>query len=60
MSETDAQSQDEPGSPTNPNSGGMPESGVPVGEGKCGARVGSGKTVTVFGALFGAAAAVPT
>jgi|GEM_PF-5070387 hypothetical protein len=27
---------------------------------QCPARVGGGKTTTVFGALFGAAAAVPT
>jgi hypothetical protein len=60
MSESGANSQGELSSSPNPNSGGMSECGKLVADGKCGARVGGGKTTTVFGALFGAAAAVPT
>ena len=60
MSESDARSQDEVGSSPHPNSGATPPGDLSVGGGTCHARVGGGKTVSVFGALFGAAAAVPT
>lgn len=60
MSKTDAESQHELGSSPNTNSEGAFECGKPVDEGKCSAGLRGGKTTTVFGALFGAAAAVPT
>lgn len=61
MSETNASSQDN--ADTSPEAGAeaTAPSHLSINERKCNsAAVGGGKTSTVFGALFGAAAAVPT
>jgi len=51
MNEPNAESQNEPDTSPDIDSGAMRQ---------CDSPVGGGKTMTVFGALFGAAAAVPT
>ncbi len=61
MSKPKAESHDNLYLTPETDTGGIPQGNFPVGEGKDHTTVAHGaKSTTIFGALFGAAAAVPT